>query len=160
MILDVIHSHIVVVTTDVFKTMLGWRVEEAEPYQRIARPQPLELRSMNGSIGFGGGMSATLFLATDEPLVRLMAGKIMGADIDPAMSDLSDVLGEITNMVAGGCKSRLCDGGFPVVMTIPNIIRGRSIRATGRDVQFMIQRRFLLPEINNDFQISLFGRLN
>ena len=37
---------------------------------------------------------------------------------------VNDVMGEVSNMVVGNIKSRLCDRGMECVLTIPSIVRG------------------------------------
>ncbi len=41
-------------------------------------------------------------------------------------NDVNDVIGECTNMLAGGLKSALCDKGYECAVSTPAIIRGTS----------------------------------
>jgi hypothetical protein len=61
-------------------------------------------------------------------------------------------------MLAGGCKSRLCDHDCSVVMSIPNIIRGKLIRAASKDVRFMLQRQFVEPIAGENFKVIALGK--
>lgn len=155
---DVIKSYLSTVPRDVFSTMLGWEVEPKEVPVDPACNSRLELRGINGSIGFGGKMTATLFVSADESLARRMAQQVLGDPALESMHEICDVFGEITNMVAGGCKSRLCDNGMPVVMSIPNVIRGRALSATGRDVRFLVRVDFVVSASREEFSVVLFGK--
>jgi chemotaxis protein CheX len=44
---------------------------------------------------------------------------------------VNDAIGELSNMVAGYVKSRLCDAGLPCVLTIPSVVRGQGLRVEG-----------------------------
>jgi chemotaxis protein CheX len=39
---------------------------------------------------------------------------------------VNDVIGELSNMIVGCAKPRLCDAGAPCVLTIPSIVRGQN----------------------------------
>ena len=41
---------------------------------------------------------------------------------------VNDAVGELTNMLAGMIKSRLCDKGVTCVISIPAVVRGQSFR--------------------------------
>ena len=72
--------------------------------------------------------------------------------------EISDVVGELTNMLAGGCKSRLCDQGCPVAISIPNIIRGESVRAAGKNISFTLSREFRIPDLGESLRIIVIGK--
>jgi len=44
---------------------------------------------------------------------------------------VTDAIGELSNMVAGYVKSRLCNGGLPCVLTIPSVVRGQQLSVEG-----------------------------
>ena len=142
---------------DVYATMLNWS-PEPEPRTPDAEPRPFELKEVNGCIGFGGAMTGSIFLSCSERLTIEMARTILDHEYPPGSRELSDVIGELTNMLAGGCKSRLCDHDCPVVMSIPNVIRGKLIRAASKDVKFMVQHNFSLPMIGESFKVITLGK--
>jgi chemotaxis protein CheX len=41
---------------------------------------------------------------------------------------INDVIGELTNMVAGNVKTKLDNGGNRCIMTIPTVVRGRDFK--------------------------------
>ena len=87
-----------------------------------------------------------------------MTKKIHGNENDPASQDVSDAVGEITNMIAGGCKSRLSDEGFNLYMSIPNILRGNAIKAVAKDIDFIIKRQFNVPEVVETIDLIILGK--
>lgn len=116
---EAIDKYLVEVTRGVFSTMLNQQVQPAPPAPDHGKPGALELPGINGAIGFGGKVTGTLFFSAPEETAQKMAEIILGGLCEVGPRETSDVVGEITNMLAGGCKSRLCDAGYPVVMSIP-----------------------------------------
>ena len=155
--IDQIDAFLVESVKDVCTTMLGWSAQACAPDPEHD-PVSFGLREINGCIGFGGQMTGSIFLCCTNRLARAMARTIMGSDT-PSEQDMSDVVAELTNMLAGGCKSRLCDSECPVVMSIPNIIRGQAIRATSRSIEFMLKQEFTLSiEGEEKLQVIILGK--
>lgn len=157
--LEVIESQLDAVTRNVFSTMLNWQVESATA-ETARQPGKLDLMGVNGSIGFGGEITATLFFSASEPLAKKMTEVLLGDGMGEQPGQITDVVGELTNMLAGGCKTALCDLGYPVVMSIPTVIRGRALRAVGKDVQFVASRAFKAPATGETFDVIMLGRRN
>ena len=44
---------------------------------------------------------------------------------------VTDAIGELSNMVVGYVKSRLCNSGLPCVLTIPSVVRGQQLSIEG-----------------------------
>lgn len=157
--LEQLDSFVIEAVKDVCSTMLNWQVDQGTA-EGDGHPGPFELHQFNGCIGFGGGLTGSLFLSCSENLAGQMARTILGADLPAGAREISDVVGELTNMLAGGCKSRLCDHDCPVVMSIPNIIRGKLIRAASKDVKFMLQRQFAVPIHGESFKVIALGKFD
>jgi len=51
---------------------------------------------------------------------------IEDAEVDPGEM-VNDAVGELSNMVAGYVKSRLCDAGSQCTLTIPSVVRGQQL---------------------------------
>jgi CheY-specific phosphatase CheX len=154
-----IDAFIVESTKDVCSTMLGWEVTES-PVQTSENNGNFTLNTVNGSIGFAGGLTGSIFFCADDALAQRMARVIIGGEQAPSSQDVSDVVAELTNMLAGGCKSRLCDHKCPVVMSIPNIIRGRVIRASSRGIRFVHKRDFAISGTGEVFQVIVLGKFD
>lgn len=155
--IDQLDAFVVESARDVCSTMLNWSAT-ATPTEGLHDPASFELGTISGCIGFGGKLTGSIFLSCTEEVAASMARVIMGADAQPSGHDVSDVVAELTNMLAGGCKSRLCDNDCAVVMSIPNIIRGRAIRAASRDVKFMLKRDFTVSITGEKFQVIVLGK--
>ena len=66
---------------------------------------------------------------------------------------VNDVIGELTNMIAGGLKSAYCDAGYPCSISIPTIIRGKSF--TVGNPPHTTREMFLYQSGPNTFAVEL-----
>lgn len=157
--LEQLDSFITEALKDVCSTMLGWAVASAD-CPDDGHPASFELHEMNGCVGFGGRLTGSIFLSCSDHLAVCLARRILGTEVQAGSHEVSDVIGELTNMLAGGCKSRLCDQDCPVVMSIPNIIRGKFIKAATRDVKFMLQRCYPVPIPGEQLKVIMLGKFD
>jgi chemotaxis protein CheX len=86
---------------------------------------------VTGTVGFGGdNIAGAVYLHLPPSLAVSAAAAMLGTtpDAPPSEAEINDLVGEITNMLCGGLKSKLCDLGLPCAMSTPAIIRGASFR--------------------------------
>jgi CheY-specific phosphatase CheX len=157
--IDQLDEFVLEAVKDVCFTMLNWTARESPSEATFQVPASFELGEINGCIGFAGQWTGCLFLSCTSPVAHHMARTILGRE-SPSIQDISDVVAELTNMLAGGCKSRLCDHQCPVVMSIPNIVRGQAIRAASRDIKFMLKRDFALTITEEKLQVIALGKFD
>lgn len=121
-----VHDFVVRHLAEVFTTMLSLpavpvaELEPGSPHERVS-----------GSVGFvGEQVSGAVYLHVPAPFAARITGAMLGlpAEETPGDADVNDVLGEVTNMLAGGLKSWLCDAGAACALTTPAIIRGTSFQ--------------------------------
>lgn len=156
---EAIEQYLVEVTRGVFSTMLNQSVEPVPTPRDCEKVGIVDLPGINGSIGFGGKMTGTLFFSAPQEIAEKMASIILGGLCEVGPREISDVVGEVTNMLAGGCKSRLCDAGIPVVMSIPNILRGQSLKVSAKDLTFLVRKRFKVPAMAGEVIVIMMGKL-
>lgn len=108
--------------TDVFATMFGLEVHPSAP---DAEPAHFE-SSIAGSVGFAGEANGVVLIYVTNSLARILTQQMLGMREEEIKNEgiVNDVVGELSNMVAGGIKSRLCDYGSPCVLSVPSIVRG------------------------------------
>ena len=84
-----------------------------------------------GSVGFIGDVNGTVYIYVQADLARTLASRMLGMPEAEIEGDemVNDVIGEMTNMVVGAIKSRLCDAGSACKLTIPTIVRGSGLHA-------------------------------
>ncbi|TXT46349.1 MAG: hypothetical protein FD140_4485 [Limisphaerales bacterium] len=119
-----IGPHIAKMVEEVFGTMLNLKAEPA----RSTESPPAHER-ISGSIGLAGErVIGAIYLHLTDPLARLATSAMLGLPVEElgAGTEINDVVGEMTNMMAGGFKSTLCDIGAVCAMSTPAIIRGQA----------------------------------
>jgi chemotaxis protein CheX len=117
---DYITAHLV----DVFETMLS---KKAVP--RETQELPHYVDHVCGSVGFAGEtVTGALYLHLTGKFAVQATSAMLGLPVEEISGDAetNDVVGEMTNMLAGGLKSALCDANAPCAVSTPTIIRGTS----------------------------------
>ena len=108
-------------TSTIFKTMLSLSVE-------VKGERPDTIKDGNlivGSVGFAGNVSGCMNIHVGEVFARLIAGAMLGENPESLeIEDVLDVVGELSNMIGGDIKSRLCDSGMACNLSIPTTMRG------------------------------------
>ncbi len=110
---------------DVFNQMLALEVKDDEPTPLA----PDAAGQIIGSVGFIGQATGIVYLSAGVGLARVFTGTMLGlpeAEVEDDM--INDAFGELSNMVVGAVKSRLCDRGWSCELTIPSIVRGTGLR--------------------------------
>jgi CheY-specific phosphatase CheX len=107
---------------EVFDTMLSLPAD-LSPDQSL----PHYVEHVTGSVGFAGEkVTGAVYFHLSAVFASRIA-KIMLGLVDQETiveSEVNDVIGELTNMIAGGLKSALCDAGSTCAVSTPAIIRG------------------------------------
>jgi len=112
-------------TRSVFHTMLSMAVSaaEADPSMELSGSKVV------GCVSFTGDVIGNICVHVSKEFGRVMAAAMMGMEVDEIEDDeINDVIGEVSNMVGGDMKSKLCDAGFPCVLSIPNVTSGRDFK--------------------------------
>jgi CheY-specific phosphatase CheX len=121
-----IQSLIDLALRDVFERMLSMSVQSA-----AASPRPEHVERVVGSVGLAGeSVTGAVFLHVSEVLARQITAAMLAVHIHEIQGgeQVNDVVSEVTNMLGGRLKSRLCDAGFRCAMSTPTIIRGSAFR--------------------------------
>lgn len=113
-------------TGGVFRTMLSMevRVVESEASMELSGSKVV------GCVGFAGDVIGNICVHVSKQFARVMAAAMLGMEVDEIEDDeeINDVIGEVSNMVGGDMKSKLCDAGFPCVLSIPNVTSGSDFK--------------------------------
>jgi len=81
---------------------------------------------VSGLIGMVGPQTkGSLSITFDESLALDIMQKMLGESSDCINDDVTDMVGEITNMVSGGAKNILGDKGYQFVMATPIVVTGK-----------------------------------
>ncbi len=111
-------------TCEVFESMLFL---QSVSKGAITEENKLAYKSeLSGIISFGGDLSGSVVFSANRKTAIKVASAMLGEDINEANEDLEDAIGEITNMVAGGFKTRVSSYGIDFNISIPTVIQGEN----------------------------------
>lgn len=82
-----------------------------------------------GNIGFVGRICGLAYIFLKNSFAQEVASRLLGIGSDIIEDEdgdevVNDVVGELSNMVVGSFKNKLCDLGYSCKLTIPSILRG------------------------------------
>lgn len=132
----------------VFSTMLQIDVEHEKTLvigddgiDESEQPLPVNCPMVAGSVGFIGSVNGVIYLFFEETIALELTGSFLGMTAEEVEQEdhetINDALGEMTNMIVGTFKNRLCDHGLNCRLTVPSILRGNTfcIETTSSVVQ-------------------------
>lgn len=110
-------------TNEIFDTMLSMEVEAVEAKQGPIK----DVKKIVGSVCFAGEVSGCMNIHVDNDLAKIITGNMLGEDPeDVGEEEIIDVVGELSNMIGGDVKSRLCDADLLCSLSIPTTTSGKN----------------------------------
>ncbi|HEX7652363.1 MAG TPA: chemotaxis protein CheX [Verrucomicrobiae bacterium] len=114
---------------------------------------------VTGTVGMAGEtVNGLVYLHLPAGLAAHAAATMVGlTPEDLGEAEVNDVIGEVTNMVAGGLKSWLCDAGAKCALTTPAIIRGDAFHVIAKPgvevmvIPFECESQACLAEVHVKF---------
>jgi chemotaxis protein CheX len=110
-------------TVNVLETMAFTAAEAGTPYvkkDRFARGD------VSAILGLTGDMSGTLSVSFSDGSILSIVSAMLGERIDEMNDEISDAVGEITNMISGVARKRLGEIGVSLRAAIPTVIMGKN----------------------------------
>jgi chemotaxis protein CheX len=110
---------------DVFSMMLGWEVGLNGIF---TNEKFLSRYDCSGLIGFSGTLQGSIVVSVDQDVAFAAAEAFLGSRPSSIDAEVIDMVGELTNMIAGGGKDRM---GVPGVnLGLPTVISGKGHTVT------------------------------
>jgi len=98
---------------------------EIKPGRPSLKNDVIARGDVSGLIGMVGPQIAGSFsISFDEDLALSVFKMMVGETVDTINDDITDMVGEITNMVAGGAKRQLGEKGYEFNMATPVVVTG------------------------------------
>ena len=99
------------------------------------KPQRKEEDFANGDVTGVIGMASdqlkgSLAITFTTAAIFDIARRMLGEEVTVVNSTVTDLVGEITNMVTGGAKRVLAEQGYDFDMAIPAVVAGKNHRIT------------------------------
>jgi chemotaxis protein CheX len=113
-------------TSNVFDMMLCMEAEFID----LDIQSPAGDSRIVGSVSFAGKVMGNINIDVNDDFARVMAAAILDVELDEieGEEEIYDVIGEVSNMIGGDIKSRLCDAGYLCELSIPSITSGHNYR--------------------------------
>ena len=130
---DAIHKSISGTLIETFDAMVSMELEDVPS----GDDTPTELNNrLVGTIHFGGEVVGVMSFILSEPFSYAITASMLGMEIDEIESfdEVKDVIGEITNIVAGNLKSDFLDAGLACVISTPAITQGSDFKIDPVDI--------------------------
>ncbi len=129
---------------NVLSTMANTKIVPGQP--RIKKDEVAH-GDVSGLIGMvGPTMKGSFSVSFDESLALEIMFRMLGERPASINADVTDMVGEITNMVTGGAKRILGEKGYEFTMATPIIVSGKSHTITHK-----CEGPTILMPFNSDF---------
>jgi chemotaxis protein CheX len=102
---------------EVCELMLGSQLTPAGTDE----PTPRDVTAM---VGLAGKLCGLVTVHCGTKCAALMTSKMIGVPLDKVGSEMSDAMGEISNMVAGNFKNKISGLGDGCMLSPPTVITG------------------------------------
>ncbi|MEI6035138.1 MAG: chemotaxis protein CheX [Verrucomicrobiae bacterium] len=141
----------------VFLTMAGLT---ATPGNGDAHPQrPSTLHGVTGSVSLSGKASGIVYTGFSHNLACIVTMRVLGRE-SPGEEEVSDVVGEFTNMITGNLKSHLCDSGYDCQLSIPTVMRGDEIEVVAKSAPICVRNTYRFEELQEELVVLVFAKLD
>ncbi|ABI73180.1 MULTISPECIES: chemotaxis protein CheX [Shewanella] len=102
---------------------------------------------VSGLIGMVGPKTrGSLSITFEQPLILEIMNKMLGEKPEFINDEVTDLVGEITNMVTGGAKNLLSEKGYDFDMATPAVVSGKnhtiSHKARGKKIMMPFSHEF------------------
>lgn len=109
---------------NVLKTMAQTELTPGKPKKKT---EEIASGDVSGLIGMvGDKVKGSLSITFDESLALEIMNRMLGEKPDSIDTEVTDMVGEITNMICGGAKSELADKGYDFGMATPIVVAGKN----------------------------------
>ena len=110
-------------TLNVLQTMAFVKCQAGKPY---LKKDSVAQGDVSGVIGFTGEQNGTVSVTFDELCILKVVSNMFGEEMKELNDEVSDAVGEITNMISGQARRELEEIGRLFHGAIPSVITGKN----------------------------------
>ncbi|WDP89821.1 MAG: chemotaxis protein CheX [Desulfobacter sp.] len=110
-------------TINVLETMAFMSVEAGKPYLKKGTTA---VGDVTGVIGLTGVAHGTIAVTFEESCILTVVSNMLGEEMETLNEDISDAVGELTNMISGQARKELDEIGKVFKAAIPSVITGKN----------------------------------
>jgi len=104
-------------TSQLFATMIQVQLTLGKPSIRKPDDRLFKLYRISAAIDLQGGVSGRVAISLSPQVAYALGGALAGRPFEKPDAELLDAIGEIANMIVGGAKTTLPDGGSVRIST-------------------------------------------
>lgn len=108
---------------NVLKTMAQMELQIGKPQKKSDSRARGDVSGLIGMVG--DNIKGSLSITFEEGLALEVMNGMLGERPDALNDEVNDMVGEITNMVAGGAKKELAKNGYDIGMATPMVVSGK-----------------------------------
>lgn len=108
---------------NVLKTMAQTDMTPGKPKKKTDEVARGDVSGLIGMVG--PQMKGSLSITFDEALALEIMQRMLGEKPSEINAEVTDMVGEITNMICGGAKNDLGDKGYEFAMATPIVVSGQ-----------------------------------
>jgi len=112
----------IIAVSKTLETMVGCSVTREPPQVKRGKSA---LYPVSGIIGLSGAIVGTVVLTMSENLALKSASAMLMEEFTEFDNDVSDAVGELTNVIAGNAKAQLEE--YKLSLSLPNVIYGKDV---------------------------------
>jgi len=121
--------------------------------------RPAALKGVTGSVSLSGNASGVVYTGFSQSLAEAVTIRVLGGE-SPQEEEISDVVGEFTNIITGNLKSLLCDAGYPCQLSIPTVLRGGEISVVAKSAPLCVRNTYFFEEFQEELVVLVFAKLD
>jgi chemotaxis protein CheX len=107
-------------TLNVFEAMIQLKVQPGKP---IVKTEPFPTYDVSGIIGLSGEAQGSIAISFPKVMALKVVSSMLGTKIKVIDNEVTDGIGELTNIIAGSAKQHL--KGLKLSISLPNVVIGK-----------------------------------
>jgi chemotaxis protein CheX len=107
-------------TMNTFQTMMNTVVNPGRP---VLKKEPFPSYDISGIIGLSGDAQGCIAISFPKVMALKLVSKMLNIEIKVVGPELTDGIGELANIIAGGAKQYL--NGLNLSISLPNVVIGK-----------------------------------
>ncbi len=107
----------------VLKTMAN---VEPKPGPPFLKKDSQALGDVSAVIGITGAAQGSMSLTFTEPCIKAIVSNLLGITVTEVNEEITDAVGELTNMICGDARRRLAEQGYVLQAGIPTVVSGKN----------------------------------
>ena len=138
---------------EVFGLMLGVKVVGVD----AAPAQDVKTETLTAVVGLAGALSGACSVQAGAEAAMKMTACLLGMEVATVDDGVLDGLGEISNMLAGGWKSKIPPLNAACLLSVPTVVSGTQYAVHRQAPAFYMERSYQMDQ--HVFTVRVYGEI-